>query len=953
MKTVRFKNSSKLLSQGTLFLLMSIFSSGNDLYADPGIGTGLIPLSAEEWKAFEETTLKVVGVRPNKIGAQRLEKYFASEGEASPPIAVATSFEEELITSLEWSSEDLNKAKADPLPSSVDNSKLPSFPPVGNQGSLGACVGWATTYYGASHEIGLLNGYNNKTSFTNVLSPKWTYNLTNSGNDAGTYMEYGYSVLQHNGAASILQFPYDNDYKSWDLNQQHWIDAINNRMQPLVMAPGLSNPQNLSVIKGLLNNGHVLSIGTWVNSWNYTRIKADPANPNSPYVGQMACTYMNGRNGGHNISIVGYDDNIWIDVNGNGQVDPGERGAFLLCNSWGPNWGNKGFIWVSYDAFLQTSAVPNGPTAGRVAISQDWGNMAFSQMAKAPNYRPNLVGLFTLSQTKRNQIALQGALAGANDANPSQYFQNTALYNSGGEYAFNGTATTLPISGAFALDFTDLIPVSSTAGPKKYMLEISDTAAGNPTVLSTFSLRDYFHNKSLTNGQLINIDNSKQYSSLTYDYYGQPGPDQTAPQVAITSPRDQEVVSKTIQVIANATDNVGVSKVEFYVDGKLTYTDTTTPYLFSLDTTTLTAGNHNLNALAYDASNNTASSAIAINVQNAGPDQTAPQLEITSPKQNEMVSKTIQVTANATDNVGISKVEFYMDGDLVATDTTSPYMFSLDTTTLAPGNHLLSALAYDTSNNTSSKGITIIVQNSAPDLTVPQVAITSHMNGEIVSKTIQIVSSATDNVGISKVEFYVDGKLQYTDTAAPYTLNLDTLALTDGTHSITVVAYDPSNNKGSSSLNLNVQNACIGNYFLNVGGPSVTYGGVIWMNDAPYLSGDSILAVNQEIPFKNSIYNSQRYGKKFTYTFPVPNGNYEVTLKFAEIYWKQPGQRKLNVNVNGVSKLSGLDVFALVGYGAPYDATFPVSVVNGKVVIEFTAAVDNAIINGIQITHKN
>ena len=953
MKTLYFKNASKLLSKRTLFLLMgvgSFFNSDNDLAADPGTGTGLIPLSAEEWKALEDTTLKVVGVRPNKIGAQRLEKQFGAE--SSPKLAAAT-FEEELITSLEWSAEDLKKAKADLLPSSVDNSKLPSFPPIGNQGNLGSCVGWATTYYGASHEIGLLNGYNNKTSFAKVLSPKWTYNLTNWGNDAGTYMEYAYGVLERNGAVSITQFPYDTDYRSWDLNPQHWIDAINNRMQPLVMAPGLSNPQDLSIIKGLLNNGHVLSIGTWINSWNYTTIKADPANPNSPYVGQMACNYMNGRSGGHNISIVGYDDNIWIDVNGNGQVDPGERGAFLFCNSWGPNWGNKGFVWVSYDAFLQTSAVPNGPTAGRVAITQDWGNMAFGQIAKAPNYRPSLVGQFTLSQTKRNQIALQGALAGANETIPSRYFQNTALYNSGGAYAFNGTAATMPLSGTFALDFTDLIPVSTTAGVKKYMLEIADTAAGNPTVLSAFSLIDYAHNKTLVNGQLINIDNSKQYSTLAYDYYGQPTPDKTAPQVSLTSPSNQEVVSKTVQVIANATDNVGISKVEFYVDGKLVFTDATSPYMFSLDTTTLAAGPHSLNALAYDTSNNTASSQITIQVQNAGPDSTAPIVAITSPQQNQIVSNTIQVMANATDNVGISKVHFLIDGNIVATDTSAPYMFSLDTTTLTAGNHILSVLAFDTSNNTASKGINIVVQNTAPDLTVPQVVITSPPNGEIVSKTIQVMANATDNVGISKVELYVDGKLLFTDTVAPYTFNLDTNSLTDGMHAVQVLAYDPSNNKGSSSVNLNVQNTCVGNYFLNVGGPAVTYGGAIWANDAPYISGDNIIAANSEISFKNPLYASQRYGKKFTYTFPMPSGNYEVTLKFAEIYWKEAGKRKLNVKINGESKLNGLDVYALVGYGTPYDVTFPVSPVNGKIVIELTAAVDNAILNGIQITRKN
>ena len=788
--------------------LLSFFGLGNSVYAGGEIGTGLIPMSVEEWQALEDKTLKVVGVRPNKVGAHRLEEHFKAKGESFPKLSAGESSEEELITSLEWSPDAQKlKVSALSLPSSVDNSKLPSFPPVGNQGSLGSCVGWATTYYGATQEIGLANGYNNKTSSTNICSPKWTYNLINWGNDAGAYIDGGYDLLTQNGAATIVQFPYDNNYRAWDLNPQHWVDAINNRMQPLVMVPGLGNPQNLDVIKGMLNNGHILSIGTWIYSWNFTTIKADPATPNSPYVGQMACNYMNGRNGGHNISIVGYDDNIWIDVNGNGQVDPGERGAFLICNSWGSNWGNNGFVWVSYDAFLQTSAVPNGPTAGRVGIAQDWGNMAFSQVVKAPNYRPKVVGQFTLSQTLRNQIALQGALADANATVPTLFFRDTALYSAGGALAFNGTSTSTPVSGTFALDFSDLIPASSTAGPKQYMLEIADTSAGNPTGLSNFSLIDKVHNKTVTNNQMLNIDNSKQYSSLIYDYYNQMNPDSTPPQVAITSPTNQQVVSKTIQVIANATDNVGISKVEFYVDGALSFTDTTSPYMFSLDTTQLTAGNHSLKAIAYDASNNMSATTIQVNVQNATPDITKPQVAFTSPQPNGVVSNTIQVMANATDNVGISKVEFYVDGTLRATDTTSPYMFSLDTTTLTNGTHTFNSIAYDTSNNTSSATIQVSVQNSLPDTTKPQVAITSPKPSEVISKTIQVTANATDNVGISKVEFYVDGTLRATDTTAPYMFALDTTTLTNGMHTLNSVAYDASNNTASSAISVNVQNS--------------------------------------------------------------------------------------------------------------------------------------------------
>jgi hypothetical protein len=75
--------------------------------------------------------------------------------------------------------------------------------------------------------------------------------------------------------------------------------------------------------------------------------------------------------------------------------------------------------------------------------------------------------------------------------------------------------------------------------------------------------------------------------------------------------------SGTITLSATASDNVGVSKVEFYVDGALKGTDTTAAYSMTLDSTTLANGSHTLTAKAYDAAGNVAtSSAVAFSVSN-------------------------------------------------------------------------------------------------------------------------------------------------------------------------------------------------------------------------------------------------------------------------------------------------------------------------------------------------
>jgi hypothetical protein len=194
------------------------------------------------------------------------------------------------------------------------------------------------------------------------------------------------------------------------------------------------------------------------------------------------------------------------------------------------------------------------------------------------------------------------------------------------------------------------------------------------------------------------------------------GGDTTAPTVSVTAPTNGSTVSGTVSVNATASDNVGVSKVEFYVDGALRSTDTTSPYSYSWDTTAFANSSHTIVAKAYDAANNIGtSSTITVTVNNAGGgDTTAPTVSVTSPTNGSTVSGTITITATASDNVGVSKVEIYVDGSLRTTDTTSPYTWSWDTTTFANSSHTIVAKAYDAANNIgTSSNVTVTVNNTS------------------------------------------------------------------------------------------------------------------------------------------------------------------------------------------------------------------------------------------------
>lgn len=120
--------------------------------------------------------------------------------------------------------------------------------------------------------------------------------------------------------------------------------------------------------------------------------------------------------------------------------------------------------------------------------------------------------------------------------------------------------------------------------------------------------------------------------------------DNQAPTAAITAPKTGETVKGTVVVTAAAQDNVGVSKVELYVDGAVSGTASQAPYTFNLDTTALKDGQHQLQVRVYDAAGNTGySDPVTVNVANGGtqPQPPAP------PTQPGVITKTFNGWSDA------------------------------------------------------------------------------------------------------------------------------------------------------------------------------------------------------------------------------------------------------------------------------------------------------------------
>ena len=93
------------------------------------------------------------------------------------------------------------------------------------------------------------------------------------------------------------------------------------------------------------------------------------------------------------------------------------------------------------------------------------------------------------------------------------------------------------------------------------------------------------------------------------------------------------------------------------------------------------------------------------------------------------------------------------------------------------------------------------------DTVPPVVSFNSPQGSSPISGMVMVDVSAVDSTGVASVSLAVDGTVIGTDTASPYTFELDTTTLTNGSHTLTATAADISENTGSGSMGIEVSNS--------------------------------------------------------------------------------------------------------------------------------------------------
>lgn len=154
----------------------------------------------------------------------------------------------------------------------------------------------------------------------------------------------------------------------------------------------------------------------------------------------------------------------------------------------------------------------------------------------------------------------------------------------------------------------------------------------------------------------------------------------------------------------------------------------------------------------------------------AAPTDLPPTVNVTAPANGATVSGTVTVTATASDDKGVARVEFFVDGALAATDTTAPYSFAWDTNAVSNGPHALKAVVFDTANQSATDNDTQVTVSGGTVDTTPPTTTASPAGGSF-SQAVSVTLSANEPASIF---FTLDGSTPTTGSTkftAPIAIN--------------------------------------------------------------------------------------------------------------------------------------------------------------------------------------
>lgn len=340
------------------------------------------------------------------------------------------------------------------------------LPPIGDQGYVGSCNAWSSTYYVWTYMINWWRNNPYPRSVNEIMNPTFTYNLINGGTDEGSNPWDAMTLISTIGAVPISAFPlytyppFPDDYLWVWPNLTQWMMAPHNSGNDYMwlasmtdegyQIPGnwyiidLTNDTQWQYLKELLAAGYVVQyayivtlpfyivnifesaddilqhleyyasyIANATNNQTYYQWVNETYLSNQTFVQGLKNTFMrytvtvafynftketgwwkvwaeyfklkynrsiNFVIGGHAVTIVGYDDRV---------KTPDGYGVIKIANSWGQDFGNGGYFYVSYKD---------------IRFGEESYGMAWVYIPKAANYQPKMMSVIGIHHPVRGEI---------------------------------------------------------------------------------------------------------------------------------------------------------------------------------------------------------------------------------------------------------------------------------------------------------------------------------------------------------------------------------------------------------------------------------------------------------------------------------------------------------------------------------------------------------------------
>jgi hypothetical protein len=455
-----------------------------------------------------QVSSKKVGVEEHKITAAELGKLKSQvgvyeEGQNYNQIVDGYGTGLSPPTSDEWldiaeNAHVIDSISYQSVPSAVDNSATPWFPPIGNQGSQGSCTAWAVGYYvktfqeakehswnlsGTNWEGGYY-GYPTPSYQSKIMSPAFIYHLINDGANKGTNFQDAIQLVNYVGACLWQKMPYNpSDHSTWP-SEAAWTEAASYRGNSSYSYQYLyaNTDEELSNLKSWLASGNLAVIAVDADQYDYLTSEDVWTTDNYHTVD------LNHAN-----TIVGYNDNITYIENGTPH-----SGAFKIANSWGigsglSSWENvpDGFYWISYETMKELSGSSN-PC------------MLFQDIV---GYQPEILATFRINHAVRSDCQITFGLGTPASPIATKKFHD---YVSGGAFPF--------CSNNIVLDITEFKSSMTSLYNQPFFMRVYDKGGGTGGGTVSTGTITYFGvgNAISTQTPATTVNNGYVNLTLTY-----------------------------------------------------------------------------------------------------------------------------------------------------------------------------------------------------------------------------------------------------------------------------------------------------------------------------------------------------------------------------------------------------------------------------------------------------